>query len=415
MPRSKSPLWRAGLLVGLVLGLALLATACGDDEPSQSAAEQVVQESTEQQQGIAQAEQQEAPASAEEQTAQRQAAEEQPEQTQSSAVQQPAQQEQQTTASAATQQPQSQADSTEAAEQQSAPAQQQQSQQQTSTQQQQTEQMEPEEAVPEGTRLITLFGDITEIVYALGVQEFLIARDTSSIYPRVVEELPNLGFAGALNAEAILDFEPTLIIGTPMAGPPEVLEQLRQAGVDVLIIEDLNGLDAPQIKIRFVGAALGIPERAEALALDIERRMAAVMAAAENDKPLRVMHIYIRRGGLQLVSGEGNKAQAIIEAAGGIDAAAEAGIVGWQPLTPEALVAADPDVYLVMDRGLAVVGGIDGLLEIPGMAQTKAGRGPHVISMADLYLLGFGPRLPEAIADLAQFLRDIQERVLENE
>ena len=415
MPRSKSPLWRAGLLVGLVLGLALLATACGDDEPSQSAAEHVVQESTEQQQGIAQAEQQEAPASAEEQTAQRQAAEEQPEQTQSSAVQQPAQQEQQTTASAATQQPQSQADSTEAAEQQSAPAQQQQSQQQTSTQQQQTEQMEPEEAVPEGTRLITLFGDITEIVYALGVQEFLIARDTSSIYPRVVEELPNLGFAGALNAEAILDFEPTLIIGTPMAGPPEVLEQLRQAGVDVLIIEDLNGLDAPQIKIRFVGAALGIPERAEALALDIERRMAAVMAAAENDKPLRVMHIYIRRGGLQLVSGEGNKAQAIIEAAGGIDAAAEAGIVGWQPLTPEALVAADPDVYLVMDRGLAVVGGIDGLLEIPGMAQTKAGRGPHVISMADLYLLGFGPRLPEAIADLAQFLRDIQERVLENE
>lgn len=282
-------------------------------------------------------------------------------------------------------------------------------------QQQQTEQMEPEEAVPEGTRLITLFGDITEIVYALGVQEFLVARDTSSIFPRVAEELPNLGFAGALNAEAILDFEPTLIIGTPMAGPAEVLEQLRQAGVEVLIIEDLNGLDAPQIKIRFVGQALGIPGRADALAIDVEKRMDAVIAAAENDKPLRVMHIYIRRGGLQLVSGEGNQAQTIIEAAGGIDAAAEAGIVGWQPLTPEALVAADPDVYLVMDRGLAVVGGIDGLLEIPGMAQTKAGRGPHVISMADLYLLGFGPRLPEAIADLAQFLRDIQERVLENE
>ena len=65
-----------------------------------------------------------------------------------------------------------------------------------------------------------------------------------------------------------------------------------------------------------------------------------------------------------------------------------------------------------MDRGLAVVGGIEGLLEIPGMAQTKAGQGPHVISMADLYLLGFGPRLPEAIADLAQFLRDIQSETV---
>ncbi|MCY3922748.1 MAG: ABC transporter substrate-binding protein [Chloroflexi bacterium] len=415
MPRSKSPLWRAGILVRLVLGFAILATACGEDEPSQSISQQDVQQSTEQQQGVGEADQQQESAAARDQTAQTQPAENQSELTQSTSAQQAAQQEQQTTASAATQQSQSQADSTEAAEQQSAPAQQQQSQQQTSMQQQQTEQMEPEEAVPEGTRLITLFGDITEIVYALGVQEFLVARDTSSIFPRVAEELPNLGFAGALNAEAILDFEPTLIIGTPMAGPAEVLEQLRQAGVEVLIIGDLNGLDAPQIKIRFVGQALGIPGRADALAIDVEKRMDAVIAAAENDKPLRVMHIYIRRGGLQLVSGEGNQAQTIIEAAGGIDAAAEAGIVGWQPLTPEALVAADPDVYLVMDRGLAVVGGIDGLLEIPGMAQTKAGRGPHVISMADLYLLGFGPRLPEAIADLAQFLRDIQERVLENE
>ena len=414
MPRSKSPLWRAGLLIGLVLGLALLATACGEDEPSQSLAERDVQQSTEQRQVVGDADQQQDSAAAPDQTALTQPAEDQSELVQSTSPQQAAQPEQQTTASGDTQESQSQAETAEATEQQSAPGQQHHAQQQAAAPQQ-TQQMTPEEAVPEGTRLITLFGDITEIVYALGVQEYLVARDTSSIYPRVVEELPNLGFAGGLNAEAILNLEPTLIIGTPMAGPIEVLEQLRQAGVEVLIIGDLNGLDAPQIKIRFVGQALGIPGRAEALAVDVEKRMETVIAAAENDKPLRVMHIYIRRGGLQLVSGEGNEAQAIIEAAGGVDAAAEAGIVGWQPLTPEALVAANPDVYLVMDRGLAVVGGIEGLLEIPGMAETTAGRGRHVISMADLYLLGFGPRLPEAIADLSQFLQDIQAEVRESE
>ena len=206
-----------------------------------------------------------------------------------------------------------------------------------------------------------------------------------------------------------------MILATLMAGPPEVLEQLEQAGVEVRLIDDLNGLDAPQIKIRFVGEALGIPERAEALAQDVEARMAAVISASQTETPLRVMHLYIRRGGLQLVSGEGNKAQAIIEAAGGVDAAAAAGIVGWQPLTPEALVAANPDVYLVMDRGLEVIGGVEGLLEIPGMAETTAGQGPHIISMADLYLLGFGPRLPEAIADLAGFLQEIQPQILESE
>ena len=386
MRRATNRLRRAGWSLALLLALALSAAGCGAGEPSQSAAPQTAPQEAQAAQSVADAAQQRESAPQEAQPVQEQPVPE-------PALQQE-QQEQQSTATA-TQPFQSDA-SKQAAQQQS------------STQQQQAQQTMPEESVPEGTRLITLFGDLTEIVYDLGAQEFLVARDTSSIYPPQAEELPNLGFAGGLNAEAILEFAPTLVIGTPMAGPPGVLEQLAQAGVEVLIIEDSNDLDAPQIKIRLIGAALGIPQRAEQLALDVEQRTQAVMAAAVTDQPLRVLMVYIRRGGLQLVSGEGNRSQAIIEAAGAIDAATEVGIVGWQPLTPEALVAADPDVYLVMDRGLAVVGGIDGLLEIPGMAQTKAGRGRHIISMPDLYLLGFGPRLPEAIADLTRFLRETQ-------
>ena len=270
---------------------------------------------------------------------------------------------------------------------------------------------QPEEAVPDGARLITLFGDLTEIVYALGAGQHLVGRDTSSIYPPEAQELPNLGFTGGLNAEAILELRPTLVLGNPLAGPPGVLEQLEQAGVTVMIVEELKTLDAAATKIRWVGEALGVPQRAEALALDVEARLAEVLAAAETDEPLSVLHVYVRRGGLQLVSGEGNEAQAIIEAAGGIDAGAEAGFVGWELLTPEALVAADPDVYLVMDLGLQVVGGIEGLMAIPGMAETKAGRHQRIISMSDLYLLGFGPRLPEAIADLAAFLNQIRAEI----
>lgn len=391
-------IWRWGVLGALVAVVLLSGLGCSADEQEQSSAQPDVAEQLQQQGDSA------AP--------QEQPVQERPEQEQQrlSAEQQEAQVQQQT-AAAATQQPQAQSDATDQTKQQSAPAPDQ-GGPQASAQGQQAEQAIDEESVPEETRLISLFGDITEIVYALGVQDYLVARDTSSIYPREVEELPNLGFAGGLNAEAILAFEPTMVIGTPMAGPPGVLEQLEQAGVEVLIVDDFNSLDAPQIKIRMVGEALGIPQRAAALALDVGRRMEAVMAAAVTDDPLRVLLVYIRRGGLQLVSGEGNKSQVIIEAAGAIDAATEAGIVGWQPLTPEALVASDPDVYLVMDRGLAVVDGIEGLLEIPGMAQTKAGQNRHIISMPDLYLLGFGPRLPEAIADLATFLQEIRAEIV---
>ena len=401
---------RTSLVLGLMLAIGQFVVGCseGDSEQRQAAAQQVV-------------EQQANEASADPQAAAQPEGEQQQSGSDASSSQ-PQQQEQPSSqqTQARDQQTQSQSDSADTEDepgdsQETVDSSQPADAAQPTSQQQQSVQDEEAEAVPDGTRMISLFGDITEIVYALGAQEFLVARDASSIYPPEAEELPNLGFAGSLNVEAILNLEPTLIIGTAMAGPPEVLEQLRQAGVEVLILGELKELDAPQIKFRFVGNALGLPRKAEALALDVEHRLEEVLAAAVNDRPLRVLHIYIRRGGLQLVSGAGNEAQTIIEAAGGIDAAAEAGIVGWQPLTPEALVSADPDVYLVMDRGLAVIGGVEGLLEIPGMAETKAGRGQHVISMPDLYLLGFGPRLPEAVADLAEFLSEIQEQDLESE
>ena len=406
MRRLVDRLWHPGWAVGLFLALAMAAVACGGDEQRQSAAQQALALDTPDRQSDAEPDQVEEAVPTQVQAVQERPVQGQAQQTQQIPAQQQERPEQQATTSAAAEQSQSESDDSDQAQQQRATA------PQSSTQDQQGQPMMQEESVPDGTRLITLFGDLTEIVYALGVQEFLVARDTSSIYPAEAEELPNLGFAGGLNAEAILEFDPTLVLGTPMAGPPGVLEQLKQAGVEVLIIEDSNELDAPQIKIRIVGEALGIPQRAEELALDIEQRLEAVQAAAVTEKPLRVLMVYIRRGGLQLVSGEGNKSQTIIEAAGAIDAATEAGIVGWQPLTPEALVAANPDVYLVMDRGLAVVGGIEGLLEIPGMAQTKAGRNRHIVSMPDLYLLGFGPRLPEAIADLTQFLRETQAEIV---
>ena len=267
------------------------------------------------------------------------------------------------------------------------------------------------ERVAEGTRLITLFGDITEIVYALGAEEHLVARDASSIYPAEAETLPNLGFAGTLNAEAVLALEPTLVIGTQLTGPAGVLDQLQDAGVEVLLLDAARGLDAPRLKIEAIGAALGIPRTAAALADEVERRLAEATAGAEAvERPLRVLHVYIRRGGVQLVSGAGNEAQTIIEAAGGIDAATETGIVGWESLTPEALVAIDPEVYLVMDRGLEAIGGVEGLLAIPGMAETRAGRGRYVVSMPDLELL-LGPRLPEAVADLSAALRAIEAEI----
>ena len=268
---------------------------------------------------------------------------------------------------------------------------------------------EPEETVAAGTRIITLFGDLTEVVYALGAQDFLVARDTASIYPPEAEELPNLGFNQVLSAEGVLAFEPTIVFATPAAGPEQALEHLRSAGVEVVIIDEDDDLDAPSAKIRLVGSALGIPRRAEVLALDVERRIADVRGSVdEADRGPEVLFLYLRGTVFQFAGGADSPSQVMIEAAGGIDSGVAAGIVGFQPLTPEAIVAADPQVLLLMERGLDSVGGIEGLLNIPGIAETRAGRDRRFIIMDDLYLLSFGPRAPDALAELAAELRRLR-------
>lgn len=303
-----------------------------------------------------------------------------------------------------------------AADQQTSQAEPQADTAQQTTQQQTTQQTtQPAEPDPlEGVRAVVLFGDLTETVFALGAGRIVVGRDATSIYPPEAELLPNLGFDQELSAEGVLSLEPTIVIGSPSAGPPEVLEQIRSAGVEVLIIPDLYTFEAPAMKIRAIGAALGLEQRAEDLVADVEARIDAVFREvaeryAETQRRPSVLFLYVRRNAPQLVAGEDSPAASMIEAAGGTDAGTQAGIYGFAPLTPEAIVAADPEALLVMQRAIDSIGGIDGLLEVPGVAQTRAGRARRVIAMDDLYLLGFGPRLPEALRDLAAEIHRLME------
>ena len=141
----------------------------------------------------------------------------------------------------------------------------------------------------EGLRIVSLFGDLTEIIYELGAGHLVVGRDASSIYPPEAELLPNLGFTQALSAEGVLALEPTLVIGNQTAGPSDVLEQIRDAGVEVVIIDSPSTFDAMGLKIRAVGVALGIEERAEAFAAAAEVRLDAVLADVAARNPERAM------------------------------------------------------------------------------------------------------------------------------
>ena len=251
-------------------------------------------------------------------------------------------------------------------------------------------------------RIVSLNGDITEIIFALGMGEYVVGVDSSATYPpERTKTLPNIGYQRRLSAEGILSLNPTLVIGDEAAGPPETLAQIRAAGVPLAITADPPSLDAPQQKIRFVAQALGIPQRGERLAAQVEAEIAAARDLARRiANPPHVLFLYLRGTDVQQVAGRNTPVDVMIAAAGGINAAADAGIVEFKPLSPEVVIAAQPDVLLVLDKGLESVGGVDGLLKIPGLADTPAGRQRRIIALDDLYLLGMGPRTGQALTDL---------------
>lgn len=255
------------------------------------------------------------------------------------------------------------------------------------------------------SRIVVLNGDLTEVVYALGLGEQVVGVDTSATYPPEAAAKPKVGYQRSLNAEGVLSLQPTLIIGNELAGPPQVIEQLKGAGVPVVLFKNVVSLDDVTRKIREVGTALGVPNRAELLAQQTKKEIdeALALAAKAKSKP-RVAFLYLRGSTTQVMMGKGSGADTLITAANGIDAGAEAGITGSKPLTPEALVTAAPDIILVLSAGLKSVGGVDGLLQIPGMAQTPAGQARRVVDMDDQYLLGMGPRTGKALMDLVKAL-----------
>jgi iron complex transport system substrate-binding protein len=252
-----------------------------------------------------------------------------------------------------------------------------------------------EVTVTDISRIIPLSGDIAEIMWDLGVAPNIVGVDVSAVYPEALLALPKVGYERVLNAEGILSLEPTVVIGKEAAGPPEVLDQVRGAGVPVVIISAPETIEAPKVKSEAVATALGLATDSGAQALDVrvhdEIQAAIELANTAATKPSALI-VLIQEGGVQLVAGGGTVADAMLEAAGATDAAVAAGIMGYQPVTAEALVAAAPEIIVTQALGAQAVGGMEGILALPGVAETPAGQNGRIYIYEDELLLGMTPR-----------------------
>ncbi len=272
-----------------------------------------------------------------------------------------------------------------------------------------------ETTITDTSRIVSLNGDLTEIIFELGLGDNVVGVDVTTTYPPEAaafnDEGKTVGFAQMLTAEAVLRFEPTLVIGDQQVGPVEVIGQLRGAGVPVVILETQSTLDGVATKINQVAEILGVPERGVVLA---ERVMGEIQAAldlaANADSEPRVAFVYVRGPQVVFLFGAGMATQAMIEGAGAIDAGVEAGVFGPAPLTPEALVAAAPDVIVLPEAGLEALGGIEAFLALPGVADTPAAQNEAFLAYDEAYFFNLGPRTGQA---LEEFVRDLYPGIVD--
>lgn len=252
-------------------------------------------------------------------------------------------------------------------------------------------------------RIVSLNGSTTEILFALGVGENVVGCDASSTYPKNVrEKLPSVGYQYRLNVEGILSLKPTLVIGRDDVKPPQVIEQLRMAGVTVLLLKEPRSFEGAKKRLRTIGETVGCQKQAReliaALDADIEKLEEKLKAAREDWIGQKVLFLYLRGPQTAFVLGKDSAPGAMLEIVGAENAAGD--IKGSKPMTAEAVITAQPDVYVLFTTGLESLGGVDGLLKLPGLARTPAGRNRRIVTMSGQYLSGFGPRCGRAALDL---------------
>ena len=256
---------------------------------------------------------------------------------------------------------------------------------------------------------LDIYGTLAQTVFELGLGDNVVGRDVSSTFPEISDRPVVTQNGHELSAEAILALDPTVVLSDTSLGPFDVLLQLRDAGVPVVITDSHRGLDNLSSLTQQVADALGVPGAGARLAQRLEQEASlaqeqiAAVAPADLGGRLRTIFLYVRgQAGVYYMFGEDSGADSLIEAAGGYDVAEEIGWDGMKPVNDEGLVAAQPDVVLMMSKGLESVGGVDGLLErFPALASTPAGEQQRIVSMDDDQVLSFGPRTAEVLTALA--------------
>ncbi len=250
-------------------------------------------------------------------------------------------------------------------------------------------------------RIVSIGGDVTEIIYALHAEAELVGRDSTSTYPEAVKSLPDIGYMRQLNAEGILSLKPTLVLASDQSLPALALEQVKNSGINVVSVPGLPALETVPKKISAIAQALGKEDEGKKLIANYEQQVAAM---PKNKLSTKVLFVMNYSGTTPMAAGQNTAADAIIGFAGGTNAMQ--GFKKYRPLSQEGIIAAAPELLLLTTAGFEAMGGKEKIWQLPGISQTPAGKNKRFLVVDDLALLGFTLKTPEVVSSLHKALEE---------
>lgn len=246
-------------------------------------------------------------------------------------------------------------------------------------------------------KLVSIGGDVTEIVYALGAGNELVARDSTSLRPKAVLALPDVGYMRQLNTEGILSMHPSMVLSSELAEPSLVLQQLSQNGVKVVRVPGTPSINTVPEKIEVIAGALNRQAEGEKLISTYRSQLSTIRHDA---LPVKMLFVMSHGGMSSMAAGQNTAADAMITSVGAQNAMQ--GFSRYRPLSQEGVIASAPDILLLTADGVKTLGGLDEVWKLPGVAMTPAGKNKRVLVLDDMSLLGFGLQTPAVMAQLRQ-------------
>ena len=253
------------------------------------------------------------------------------------------------------------------------------------------------------SRVVVLANGVAEIIQSLNAQSIIVGRDISSTEDSLAD-IPLVTSGHQVLPEKVIAQKPDLVLIDASTGPKSAIETIKAAGISIVQTPESWSLKDLPIKVRAVGRAIGAQAQADELVKQINQ---SLNTSKVKNSP-RVAFLYLRgTSSVYLIGGAGSGTDSLLSAIGAVDVGAQTLDRPFNTLTAESLAALNPDVILVMSKGLESVGGIAGLLKLPGVAQTRAGKNSAVIDVDDSLLLSFGPRTPSLVDALVKAMNKV--------